>query len=82
MLYHLTGVFFENVVLKEPKQPDYILCKDYRKHAGKEYDEDGLPMRLDHPDLYFFDLKMTQILSTTEKRFKWTYGQEYSPEEE
>lgn len=82
MLYHLTGAFFENVVLKEPKQPDYILCKDYRNHSAKTYDEHGLPERLDHPDYYFFDLKMTQVFATTEKRFKWTYGQEYSPEEE
>jgi hypothetical protein len=59
MAYNLFAAYFTEILIQEAKNPDYIMCKDYRDHDSKQCDKDGLPIRLRYPEIYFFDLKMT-----------------------
>lgn len=68
--------FFTDTLYTEAKNPDYIVCHDYRDHSG-ELDELGLPKRLENKKIYVFDTKMTQIWSEKgykQDKFRWTYG--------
>jgi hypothetical protein len=84
-VYELIRInFTSGVMIQEPKNPDYILCKDYRDHS-KELDENGLPVKLSKSRNFVFDLKLTQTFvknADENEYFKWTHRSSSKPEKD
>lgn len=61
ILFDLFISFFNNTLVKEPKNPDYILIKDYRQFNfdGSLQSENKLPVRAQEPKYYVFDSNLS-----------------------
>jgi hypothetical protein len=66
VLFDLVLSYFSPTYVTEPKYPDYIFVKDYRKYDNKGQlmmSHNGTPTKSDHPKYYVFDANMTNVYS-------------------